>query len=347
MVSWLTKPKELFDGKLGKNIAHKEHCYSSEIVEEIIRESNLYDIILIISLLIFRYVDDVIKLVGKMIAIFKESKDGNRKRAKSFDMQNNSKEPVLKMNSIKLQDIAKKDFKINESVPRASNTRQKSFIPGVARKQLVSRKSTEHNKTYREEDDICTLKFLFMIFIAVALKETTKPEFMKIGDEEEENEGGSDDNSSTKSNKPKKKSSKHKKKKHKVSTYSNRSSDGLVDESSVILDSDEELKSAINFKVEDQFINPPGQLFSQNKVDKSAIDDIPFSAFESSDSSDSDDTFESYEPDQINQSESENKVEEVDEEHSKEAYNVGEDMMVSLSDIPIEVDQGHSEAQSE
>jgi hypothetical protein len=39
LMSWLTKPKELLDGKLEKNISSKEQCYSSELVQEIIKNS--------------------------------------------------------------------------------------------------------------------------------------------------------------------------------------------------------------------------------------------------------------------------------------------------------------------
>ena len=41
LMTWLTKPKELLDGKLEKNINSKEHWYSSDIVEDIIKDSNL------------------------------------------------------------------------------------------------------------------------------------------------------------------------------------------------------------------------------------------------------------------------------------------------------------------
>jgi hypothetical protein len=39
LMSWLTKPKNLLDGKLEKNIANKEQCFSSELVDEIITNS--------------------------------------------------------------------------------------------------------------------------------------------------------------------------------------------------------------------------------------------------------------------------------------------------------------------
>ena len=42
LMSWLTKPKEILDGKLEKNINVKEECYSSQMVEELIKNSNEY-----------------------------------------------------------------------------------------------------------------------------------------------------------------------------------------------------------------------------------------------------------------------------------------------------------------
>lgn len=40
LMSWLTKPKEILDEKLEKNVAAKEHCYSAEMVQELIQNTN-------------------------------------------------------------------------------------------------------------------------------------------------------------------------------------------------------------------------------------------------------------------------------------------------------------------
>lgn len=41
LMSWLTKPKELLDDKLEKNVSSKEHTYSTEVVDEIFKNSIL------------------------------------------------------------------------------------------------------------------------------------------------------------------------------------------------------------------------------------------------------------------------------------------------------------------
>jgi len=38
-MSWLTKPKEILDDKLEKNTTYKEHVYSPEMVDELIKNS--------------------------------------------------------------------------------------------------------------------------------------------------------------------------------------------------------------------------------------------------------------------------------------------------------------------
>lgn len=78
------------------------------------------------------------------------------------------------------------------------------------------------------------------------------------------------------------------------------------------------------------------------------LDEIPLSAFESSSSSSSD-TFESVnQEDLLNEIEQKRNqvIEEIssnqedDNEEEKEPFNAAEDIMISLSDIPIEIDQG-------
>ena len=96
----------------------------------------------------------MIKYVEKMLKIFKEPRT-QRPRSQTFTTK---QKPLTKNDtSIKLQDIAKRDFVINESLPRTSTAKTKNFIPGVVRKQLVKRANTDNPKKKRKEsdDDIC------------------------------------------------------------------------------------------------------------------------------------------------------------------------------------------------
>ena len=181
----------------------------------------------------------------------------------------------------------------------------------------------------------------------MALKETPKPEIMHIEDDEEAFEGGSDTNSEHKSWN----------KRHKRVTKKNididlsKSSHKLqdLDESSVDLNSSEDCASEINLKNKEVEYANPGAIFSKNGPnEESAVDDIPMSAFESSSSTDSDSTFESVDADELNQSSA--RILDTPilvEEFSNRTLNAAEDAMVSLSDIPIELDQGLSQRPSE
>jgi len=40
LMSWLTKPKQILDGKLEQNVSSKDQCYSPDLIKEIISNSN-------------------------------------------------------------------------------------------------------------------------------------------------------------------------------------------------------------------------------------------------------------------------------------------------------------------
>ena len=88
----------------------------------------------------------------------------------------------------------------------------------------------------------------------------------------------------------------------------------------------------------------PGEIFKNKNIDQSDIDDIPSSVFESSSDSESSNSFKSVEPEEIKESSKVHLNPMKVEYFSDESLNAGEDVMVSLSDIPIEIDQGLSDA---
>lgn len=69
----------------------------------------------------YSFVDEVVTTVEKVLKAIKSSNNGNRKRSKSFNL-NNESEPFTKQESIKFQDIAHKDFIIKETVRTAVKT---------------------------------------------------------------------------------------------------------------------------------------------------------------------------------------------------------------------------------
>ena len=237
-----------------------------------------------------------------------------------------------------------KDFILKEKRQKCDTIRTKSFIPGVVRKQLVKRTNTEnHAKTGRDSDeDICNSFSCINYCLAMALKDTPKPEIMHIQDEEDEDfEGGSDTESH---GSPEKKSRRPHVAKKKSSKIMNNSHVSNKNDKSEDFDSQEELKVNINPNKSRANYANPGEIFKNKDIDQSDIDDIPYSAFESSSDSDSSDTFESVEPEELKES-SRAQISPIKVENlSNESLNAGEDVMVSLSDIPIEIDQGLSDA---
>lgn len=116
----------------------------------------------------------------------------------------------------------------------------------------------------------------------------------------------------------------------------------LHDETYIDLDSEEE-KSDINIKDHQNPSVSPGKLFKEG-VENGEIDDIPNSAFESSDSSDTDGSFVSYSKEELiaelkNQRQ-QISVGEFTEGHEDDPPNAAEQVMISLSDIAVEIDQG-------
>lgn len=91
----------------------------------------------------------------------------------------------------------------------------------------------------------------------------------------------------------------------------------------------------------------PGKLFKEEGTNNPILDEIPLSAFESSSSSASSDTFESYyEKDQLIEELKRDRQQIIverlseDEDEDEDSANAAEEVMISLSDIPVEIDQG-------
>lgn len=143
LMTWLTKPKELLDEKLEKNVSAKENQYSSEMINEMISDTK-------------QFIDEVIQTIDKVLKVFKASRDDFRRRSRSFSIKT-GKNPFKKEQSIKLQDIVKKEFLIKqETIKTATKAHQNQFLPGVERKKLKK-------KTTGANDSIELSKFIIYL----------------------------------------------------------------------------------------------------------------------------------------------------------------------------------------
>lgn len=215
--------------------------------------------------------------------------------------------------SLKLQEIAQRDFVISGSKEHSITKTSNNFIPGVERKQLKKKSSTPAN-------------------------------YDKLEDEEEDYEGGDTEKSNGASSHSESGSShsKRKKKKKRMFQGINQSEHSRQYDNSLEIGSDE-CKSDLDIpKAKIQGISP-GNLFKEEGTDTPIIEDIPMSVFDSSQSSDSDDTFDSYSKDELidelNRERQHIIVEKLSEDES-DSVNGTEQVIISLSDIPIEIDQG-------
>lgn len=214
--------------------------------------------------------------------------------------------------------------------------------------------------------------------IASQLNHTPKPEIFKLDEEDEVvNEGGSkessdikediNDDSDSKSDahlKPEMSSETEsmshsvnggrkrirRKIRHRERRKHNKSSEQAkhYDESSLTEEA-YDCTSEINMEKRQMEPVSPGKYFKDDPAVKKEIDEIPLSAFESSSSDSSDSSFESvYEKEGLKHAVEkghdciiEEQSDEEDNSPDKENNtNAGEDIMISLGDIPIEIDQG-------
>jgi len=173
------------------------------------------------------------------------------------------------------------------------------------------------------------------------------PEVFKMEDEEEENEGGEKDSNdkenSSSSNRPQKpyqvqsKRSKGGYNEINQSEHSKRNDDGIMDVDI------EDAKSEIKLRNNNEEIK-------ERLAKLHLIDDIPLSAFGSSDSSSSD-TFESYNKDELIDELKNNRtqviVERLSNEEESKIESEQNHIMINLSDIPVEIDQGLSDKRIE
>jgi hypothetical protein len=210
--------------------------------------------------------------------------------------------------AFKLQEIAQHDFVISGSKEHSiAKTTSNNFIPGVERKQLRKLNS-----------------------------QPTK--FNKVEDEEDENEGGEGGSESD----PGSSRGKRKKKKRRMFNDINQSEHSKQYENSLDIDS-EVCKSDDDIpKIKIDGISP-GNLFKEEGTDTPIIEDIPMSVFDSSQSSNSDDTFKSYSKDELldelNRERVHIIVEKMSDEENDSSY-AGDNVTISLDDIPLEIDQG-------
>jgi hypothetical protein len=171
--------------------------------------------------------------------------------------------------SLKLQEIAQRDFVISGSKEHSITKTSNNFIPGVERKQLKKKTPTPSN-------------------------------YNKVEDEEEEYEGGETEKSNEASSHSESGSShtKRKKKKKRMFQGINQSEHSRQYDNSLEIGSDD-CRSDIDIpKAKIEGISP-GNLFKEEGTDTPIIEDIPMSVFDSSQSSNSDDTFESYSKDEL------------------------------------------------
>ena len=120
-MTWLTKPKEVLDGKLEKNVSIKEQWYSTEMINEMISNTKTF-------------VDEVVQSIDKVLKVFRASRDDFRRRSRSFSIK--TEIDIFKNEqSVKLQEIAKKEFIFKqETIKTAIKSPQNQFIPGIERK---------------------------------------------------------------------------------------------------------------------------------------------------------------------------------------------------------------------
>ena len=145
LMQWLTKPKELLDEKLEKNVAAKEKSYSTEMINEIISDTKIF-------------IDEVIQTIEKVLKVFRASRDDVKRRSKSFSIKTD-KNPFKKEQSVKLQDIVKKEFVLKqETIKTATKTNHNQFLPGVERKKLKK-------KTTGANDSMELSKFIYYLLL--------------------------------------------------------------------------------------------------------------------------------------------------------------------------------------
>uniref|UniRef100_A0A7S3NC99 Uncharacterized protein n=1 Tax=Euplotes harpa TaxID=151035 RepID=A0A7S3NC99_9SPIT len=181
------------------------------------------------------------------------------------------------------------------------------------------------------------------------LKEAEKPQILRLNLSDEEKEGGSEHAFEGGSSSDEDQQNDSQPARPKVRGKKN-SKPKAIDESSADIDSGDKMSDYNLKKFKNQHANPgkPFKLDSDkgielqlNDVEKSLIEDIPLSAFESSRSSDSSDSFESiYEEERQQNGENIRPIKVENLTDSEKSVNAGEDAMISLNDINIEPDQG-------
>lgn len=162
LMTWLTKPKELLDEKLEKNVAAKEKSYSTEMINEIISDTKIF-------------IDEVIQTIEKVLKVFRASRDDVKRRSKSFSIKTD-KNPFKKEQSVKLQDIVKKEFVLKqETIKTATKANHNQFLPGVERKKLKK-------KTTGANDSMELSKLILPLIILTFISELVEG-YTKAGDD--------------------------------------------------------------------------------------------------------------------------------------------------------------------
>lgn len=285
----------------------------------------------------FRFSDSVIGSVTKLLKLFKGQRETIKKRSRSFTVKNGDIDLDRKEKSLKLHHIAKKDFVISTEKERKNTKSSKAFIPGVERKKLRKKNETGESQN---SDEISIMKA------------TPTPEIFKLEDEEEMEGGEQDAEPESGSSYPENSITKKRKRRQKnLKSYNeiNQSEHSKrYNDSSIEVDS-EENKSDYHQSKRSKKALAKQNLYIQNddiSEDIDDIDDIPLSAFESSQSSSSDDTFESIENDELLHNLKKERTPIVIEHFSDEECkrNEAEEIMASLSDIAIEIDENIKDA---
>lgn len=273
----------------------------------------------------------MISSVEKVLRVFQKQRRTLKKRSRSYTI-NEGNISDEKDKSLKLHHISQHDFLLSSEKDKKS---ERAFLPGVERKKL------------RKKEDVEVSDFSDEISL---IKNIPTPEIYRIQDEEEDYEGGESDAKQESGNSDSQNSKNHlnpvnKRRKRKIYNDINQSEHSKInDEDSIEIDS-EDCKSDIQRWRKLNRLVSPGKLLQNNRDEEEGeiIEDIPMSVFESSSSSNSDDTFESYEDDELliklKNERTPIKIEEFSEEEDEDIGNEAEQIMASLSDIAIEIDE--------